>query len=73
MYLENSDYFVRVVPLPYAVRGMTVTNPDGTFSVYLNSRNTFEQDEKTKAHELDHIANGDFFSGKAIEDIENDL
>ena len=69
--LEEIDYFIRIVPLPWEIRGMTATNPDGTFSIYLNSRNTYGQNQKAKQHELDHIENEDFYSNKLIYEIED--
>lgn len=66
--IEGIDYFVRIVPLPWQVRGMTATNPDGTFSVYLNSR--YGWDITTIDHEVSHIINGDFYNGQPIQMIE---
>ena len=68
--IEDADYFIRVVPLPPGIRGMIKPNPDGTFSIYVNSRNLFAQDLKAKKHEIDHILNDDFYNGRPIEEIE---
>ena len=32
-----TDYFVRLIALPYHVHGFTMPNDDGTYSVYINS------------------------------------
>lgn len=68
--VENADYFVRVVQLPFPVRAMTAANPDGTFTVYLNSRNTYGQTLKAIDHEYEHMESDDFHSGLPIEEIE---
>lgn len=52
---------------------MISPNPDGTFSIYINSRNTYLQGECAKKHEIEHILNEDFFTGKPIAEIENDM
>ncbi len=46
--------------LPYKVRGLTTKNSDETYTIFLNSRLTFEQQMKTYLHELLHIKNCDF-------------
>ena len=46
------DHYVRVVELPAAVRGVTVPNDDGTFSVYINALYDDESQRETLEHEL---------------------
>lgn len=69
-YLENADYFVRLVDLPIGVNGMVSPNDDGTFSVYLSSRNDSEKQLDCYFHEIAHIENDDFYSEKSIDEIE---
>jgi len=71
--IEDADFFIRVVPLPYAIRAMTSPNPDGTFSVYLNSRNSYHQTLKAIDHEYKHMDKDDFYNGEPIESIENEV
>ena len=71
MYVPGADYFVRVVDLPPAVGGMVTVNEDGTFSVYINARNSEEKQKKSLAHEVKHITDEDFYSGKSVDEIEN--
>ena len=56
------DYFVRVVELPAAVRGVTVPNDDGTFSVYINALYDTRVQRRTLEHELVHLARDHFYS-----------
>ena len=69
-YIDGADYFVRIVDLPCPVGGMVTPNDDGTFSVYINAKNSREKQIKSYAHEVDHIENDDFYTGKDIKEIE---
>lgn len=68
--IEGADYFVRVVDLPVQIGGMVTPNDDGTFSIYLNARNTAERRAKSCDHEVDHIESGDFYNNKNIAEVE---
>lgn len=70
--VENQDYFVRVVPFPVnSVGGMVTPNPDGSFSIYINSNLSQERQKQALDHELDHIRNNDFHNGKPMGEIED--
>ena len=60
------DYFVRVIELPHAVRGVTVPNDDGTFSVYINAAYDTETQRSTLEHELTHLARDHFYNTAPI-------
>lgn len=51
---------VRLLQLPVTIRGFVKENEDGTYTIVLNSRLSYEQNLKTYKHELSHIANNDF-------------
>ena len=70
MYMEEADYFVRVVDLPPSIGGMVSPNDDGTFSVYINARKSAEKQKKSLAHEVKHITSEDFYNGKSVYEIE---
>lgn len=59
---------VKVVPLPHDVKGF-VAESCGEYTVLLNSRCSFEQNQKTYLHELKHIESGDFQEA-AVNEIE---
>ena len=71
IYLENADYFVRLVDLPYGVGGCVTPNDDGTFSVYINARCSTGKQRESYKHELRHIERNDFYNGMPIEQIED--
>lgn len=58
--IPNVDYFVYFMPMHGSIGGFVTPNPDGTFSVYLNSRLSRERNAKSLKHELNHIINLDF-------------
>ena len=64
--MKIPDYFVRVIELPHAVRGVTVPNDDGTFSVYINAAYDTETQRSTLEHALTHLARDHFYSGAPI-------
>ena len=50
----------RLIDMPTRIKGQTIKNEDGSYSVFLNARMSSIQIEKTYQHELKHIENGDF-------------
>ena len=60
------DHFVRVIELPASVRGVTVPNDDGTFSVYINSLYDTQTQRETLEHELSHLARDHFYTAAPI-------
>lgn len=69
--MKNDDYVVRVIDFPVPIGGMVIPNDDGTYSIYLNARTSWELQRRAFRHELKHIQNNDFYNGKSIEEIEN--
>ena len=51
---------VRLADYPLCVRGFTMKDEEGTYNVYINSRYSYAQQQKTLKHELTHIQNDDF-------------
>lgn len=71
-YIQDADYFVRVVPFPVnCVGGMVTPNDDGTFSVYINSNLDYIHQKEAYRHEVKHIVNGDFYNDLPIAEIES--
>lgn len=69
--IDGSDFTVRVIDFPDAtVGGAVATNDDGTFSIYINSRRSWEAQRESFLHELRHILNDDFYNGKDIREVE---
>ena len=49
-----------LIDMPTRVKGHTVQNEDGSYSVFLNARMAQNQIEKTYIHEIEHIKMDDF-------------
>jgi len=60
------DHFIRVIPLPRRVRGVTVPNDDGTFSIYINALYGDSDRRRTLEHELEHLARDHFYAAAPI-------
>ena len=60
------DHYIRVVELPAAVRGVTLPNDDGTFSVYINALYDDETQRETLEHELEHLARDHFYADTPV-------
>lgn len=61
-YLEGVDYWVRLVEFPsMASPAVTVSNGDGTFTIYINSRFGASAREAGLRHELAHLENEHFY------------
>ena len=69
--IQGIDYFVYLVPFPvWTCGGFVMPNDDGTYSVYINSLLSEDMQQKALRHELKHIADGDFWNERPIEQIE---
>lgn len=66
------QYFVRLVDLPRAVRGVTVPNEDGTFDIYLSLRLSPRLRRECLEHELRHVLRDHFYSDSPVGDLERD-
>ena len=56
--------------LPCSVRGLAKANSDGSYTILLNSRLSFEQLQRTYIHEMRHIKEDDFHSELNVDLIE---
>lgn len=54
------DANVIYADLPASIKAYTVSCPDDTYTIVLNSRHSHEQLLISYSHELKHIENGDF-------------
>ena len=70
--IEDADFFVRVIPFPAGsgCDAAVTPNPDGTYSVYLDARTTWERRRIACDHEVLHMVNGDFWNDCDIRMVE---
>ena len=64
--MKIPDHFVRVIPLPRNVRGVSVPNDDGSFSVYINALYGEAAQRRALEHELTHLARDHFYKPEPI-------
>jgi hypothetical protein len=57
--------------MPITIKGVTVMDNSNFYNIYINSRLCYEQQKKAIAHEMKHIARGDFFKGGTLEEVES--
>ncbi len=65
-------YNVQLMDLPPSIKGFARNNPDGSYTIILNSRLNLETQRKSMEHELEHIKRGDFYSGLVADQIEKE-
>jgi len=64
------NIIIRVVDLPYAVKGVTIPHTDCTYNIYINTKYSVETQNEILQHELRHIKNFDFDNFDNIKIIE---
>ena len=66
-------YYVRQIPLPAAVEGLTVPNEDGSFDIYLNESLCPERMKICLEHEIKHIVQDHFYQeSKSVAQLEQE-
>lgn len=61
---------IRLYKLPSYVKGFTMLDDNGDYNIYINDALTHEARLEVLRHELDHIEDNDFYSGRNIEEAE---
>ena len=70
-FLEmRNDVKIYYADLPCSVRGFVKVFPDDFYGIVLNSRLSWEQNQKTLQHELDHISAHHLYTEVDIQEIE---
>ena len=65
-----TDTFVRLIPLPVKVEGVTLPNDDGSYDIYINSQLSPSMQQATLEHELRHIRRGHFEADMPVSRME---
>lgn len=67
------EYYVRLVPLPASIEGVTVPNDDGTFDIYLNSNLCEARQQDRLQHEIKHVLEDHFYQeNKSVSQLEQE-
>jgi len=54
------NIFTYLVDMPSGFRGHCNPNPDGSYSIFINAKLSYEMQREVYMHELAHILNNDF-------------
>lgn len=65
-----SDEYTYLVDMPTSVRGMTVENADGSYTLLLNARLSQAGQLRALKHEQAHLRHGDFERDDPADQIE---
>jgi Zn-dependent peptidase ImmA (M78 family) len=58
-------YQVVLGDMPIKTKALSCMNEDGSFTIFLNARLSYEQQRNSFFHELKHISNNDFYDHDA--------
>ena len=56
--------------IPTALKAFTRENPDGSYTIVLNSRMSYDTQLRAYRHEIEHINNGDHDRSDSVDKIE---
>ena len=65
-----TDAYIRLIPLPVKVEGVTLPNDDGSYDIYINARLSPAMQQETLEHELRHIRRGHFETDMPVSRME---
>ncbi|KQC85473.1 hypothetical protein [Butyribacter intestini] len=68
----NDDYNINVQILDFgnSIPAVATINDDGSFSIFLNARLSYERRLEAYWHEMRHIQNQDFCGEMSVEEME---
>lgn len=64
--------FVYYEDLPGKTKALVVNSGVDEYTIYLNVKNTYEQNIISYRHELAHIENGDYDNDRDVDHVENE-
>lgn len=70
MIIIEDDVNILYTDMPPTIKAYTVSNPDCTYTIVLNSRLSREQHLISYYHEMAHIKNGDYERKCSVDLIE---
>lgn len=66
----NDDFNIYFLDMPCKIGATIILENDATYTIYLNSRLSFERQKKALLHEIRHIANDDLYSSLSARLVE---
>ena len=70
--LLNDDYNINVQIIDFgnSIQETVTINDDGSFSIFLNARLSYERRLEAYWHEMRHIQNQDFYGDMSVDEME---
>lgn len=65
-----NDVYVYLIDMPCKAREVVTPCLDGGYTVYINSKLSYQDRIKAYNHAMKHIANDDFWSEENVQEIE---
>ena len=56
--------------IPCSIKGYVVREDVSSYDIYMNPKYSYEEQQLTLKHELEHIRNGDFEAGACVSALE---
>lgn len=74
-YVDYTNYGIYIyhVDMPYSVTSNVVENEDGTYTIYINSRLSYEKQREGYEHEIRHILRNDLEYVQDVQQVETDI
>lgn len=68
----NDDYNINVQIIDFgnSIPATVTINDDGSFSIFLNARLSYERRLEAYWHEIRHIQNHDFYGNMSVDEME---
>ena len=67
----DSDYInVQILDFGNSIPAAVTINDDGSFSIFLNARLSYERRLEASWHEIRHIQNQDFYGDMSVDEME---
>nr|DAT81722.1 MAG TPA: IrrE N-terminal-like domain [Caudoviricetes sp.] len=67
---DDNNIYIYHVDMPYSVTSSVVENEDGSYTIYINSRMSYEKQLEGYEHELRHIMNNDLEYCNDVQKVE---
>lgn len=67
--MDNDSIIVVIKDMPVGLHGLTVPNADGSYTVFINARDSANQQCRAFEHEISHIGKNDF-KKENVQEIE---
>lgn len=64
------DIYVKMINMDTCIKEQVTQNQDGSYTIFLNVRHSFDTLMKSYLHAVEHIVNDDFDSELSADEIE---